>query len=95
MRLIFAALIRCQSEKDITTGYIYKRNRFLYSPKKRKDSLESSLDQVLFATELDFPRILAPRLPQNTSNVNNECTRKSESSKNCVIYITVLFTDTS
>ena len=46
--------------------------------KKRKDSLEDSLDQVLFATELEFPKILVPRLPQNTSNVNNECAGKSK-----------------
>ena len=25
--------------------------------------------------ELEFPKILGPRLPQNTSNVNTECAR--------------------
>ena len=49
-----------------------------HSHKKRKDSLESSMDRVLFAAEFDFPKILVPRLPQNTSNVNIECTRKSK-----------------
>ena len=44
----------------------------MHSHKKRKDSLEGSLDRVLFATELEFPKILAPRLPQNTQNVNIE-----------------------
>ena len=48
------------------------------SHKKRKDSLEASLDRVLFATELEFPKILVPRLPENTSNVNTECARKSK-----------------
>ena len=40
-----------------------------HSYKKQKDSLEGSLDRVLFATELEFPKILVPRLPQHT-NVN-------------------------
>ena len=52
-----------------------------HSDKKRKDSLEDSLDQVLFAAELEFPKILVPRLPQHTSNVNTECAGKSEWSK--------------
>lgn len=38
------------------------------SPKKRKDSLVVSLDRLLIAAELEFPKI--PRLYQNTSNVN-------------------------
>ena len=49
-----------------------------HSDEKRKDSLECSLDWVLFAAELEFPKILVPRLPQNTSNVNTECTEKSK-----------------
>ena len=49
--------------------------------KKRKDSLEGSLNRVLFAAELEFPKILVPRLPQHTSNVNIECAGKSEWSK--------------
>ena len=48
-----------------------------HSHKKRKDSLEGSLDQVLLAAELEFPKILVPRLPQHTSNVNIECAGKS------------------
>ena len=43
------------------------------SHKKWKDSLEGSLDRVLFAAELEFPKILVPRLPQNSSNVSIEC----------------------
>ena len=46
--------------------------------KKRKDSLEGSLDRVLLAAELEFPKILVPRLPQHTSDVNIECAGKSE-----------------
>ena len=49
-----------------------------HSHKKRKDSLEGSLDRVLFATELEFPKILVPRLPHHTSDVNTECAGKSE-----------------
>ena len=43
-----------------------------------KHSLEGSLDLVLFVAELDFLKILLPRLPQNPSNVNIECTTKSK-----------------
>ena len=52
-----------------------------HSHKKRKDSLESSLDRVLLTAELEFPKILVPRLSQHTSNVNSECAGKSEWSK--------------
>ena len=43
-----------------------------HNHKKRKDRLEGSLDQVLFAAELEFQKIPVPRLPQHTSNVNIE-----------------------
>ena len=53
-----------------------------HSHKKRKDSLEGSLDRVLLATELEFPEILlVPMLHQHTSNVKLECAGKSEWSK--------------
>ena len=45
----------------------------LDSHKKRKDSLEGSLDRVLFATEFEFPKILGTRLPQNSSNLKIKC----------------------
>ena len=51
---------------------ITAKNRFHHSHKKRKDSLEGSLDRVLLAAELEFPKILVPRLPQHTSDVNIE-----------------------
>ena len=35
--------------------------------------MEGSRDQVLFAAEFEFPKIPAPRLAQNSSNVNTEC----------------------
>ena len=54
---------------------------FYHSHKKQKDSLEGSLDRVLFAAELEFPMILQPRLPQHTLNVNIEHTTKLEWSK--------------
>ena len=34
--------------------------------KKRKDSLQSCLNRVLFVAELEFPKVLVPRLPQHT-----------------------------
>ena len=37
------------------------------SHNKRKDSVEDSLDQVLFAAQLEFPKILVPTLPEHTS----------------------------
>ena len=49
-----------------------------HSRKKRKDSPESSLVRVLFAAELELLKILVPRLPQNTSNVNLKSTGKSK-----------------
>ena len=53
----------------------FKAHEFccFHSHKKWEDSLEGTLDRELFAAELEFPKILVPRLPQNTSNVNNEC----------------------
>ena len=52
--------------------------RINHSYKKRKDSLEGCLDRVLLAVDLEFPKILVPRLPQNTSNVNTDRARKSK-----------------
>ena len=40
--------------------------RYIHSHKKRKDSPEGSLDRVLFAAELEFPKILVFKLPQNS-----------------------------
>ena len=59
------------------------RTLYTYYPsrKKRRDSLEGSLDRILFAAELEFPKILVPRLPQHTSDVNIECAGKSVWSK--------------
>ena len=55
-----------------------KQKGLNHSHKKRKDGLENSLDPILFAAELEFPKILVPRLPRNTSNVNIECAGKSK-----------------
>ena len=44
-------------------------NVFNHSHKKRKDSLEGSLDRVLLAAKFESPKILVPRLSQHTSNV--------------------------
>ena len=62
-----------------------------HSHKKRKTSLEGSLDRVLLATELEFPKILEPRLPQHTSDGNIECAGKSVWSKQlCYLHVTSL-----
>ena len=45
---------------------------------KMEGSLEGSLDRILFAAELEFPKVLVTRLPQNSLNVNNECAKKSK-----------------
>ena len=42
---------------------------------KRKNSLEGSLERVLFAAEPELPKMLVPGLPQISSNVNI-CARK-------------------
>ena len=44
-----------------------------YSHNKRKDSLKGSLVRVLSAAEIEFPKILVPRLPQNSG----KCAGKS------------------
>ena len=51
---------------------------FIHSHEKRKDSLEGGLVRLLFAAELELPRILVLSLPKNTSNVNNKSTGKSK-----------------
>ena len=51
---------------------------FNHSHKKQKDSPESSLDRVLLVAELEFPKIIVPRVSHHTSDVNNECAGKSE-----------------
>ena len=62
---------------------------FRHSHKKWKDSLEGSLDRALFAAELEFPKIIVPRLHQRTSDVNIKCAGKSVWSKQvCYLYVT-------
>ena len=56
-----------------------------HSHEKRKDSLEGSLDRVLFAAELEFPKILVPRLRQNTSNMPE--LNMPENHNNCILYV--------
>ena len=60
--------------QPVTKNQISKLINLLikHSHKKRKDSMERSLDRALFAAEFEFPKILVPRLPQNPSNVNTE-----------------------
>ena len=61
------------SKRQVLWAVAYK-----HSHKKRKDSLEGSLNQVLLAAELEFPNTLVPRIPRHTSNVNIECAGKLE-----------------
>ena len=63
---------------DEKNGVILSSYHGYFSHQKRKDSLEGSLDRVLFAAELEFPKMLVPRLSQHTSDVNIECAGKSE-----------------
>ena len=59
------------STKQYTSFFLLSFWRLFHSHhKKRKDSLEGSLDWLLFVVELEFPKVLVPRLPQNSSNVN-------------------------
>ena len=50
----------------------------VHSHKKQKDILKGSLVRALFAAQLEFPKILIPSLPQNTSNVSTESTGKTK-----------------
>ena len=67
---------------------VHLADAYTHSHKKRKYSLEGSVDRVLLAAELEFPKILVPRLPQHTSDVNIECAGKSEWSKQqCSLHV--------
>ena len=66
---------------QITFNHSHKKRKDLKSSLKSTKSLEVSLNRVLFAAELEFPKMLVPRLPQHTSDVNNECAGKSVWSK--------------
>ena len=60
----------------------------IHSHKKWEDSLEGSLDQVLLVAELEFPKIVVPRLSQHPSDVNIECGGKSEwSEQQCSLHV--------
>ena len=80
---LFLPLFAFSHHVQLPTGIVIR---------KQKDSLEGSLDRVLLAAELEFPKILVPRLPQHTSNVNIECAGKSEWSKQqCSLHVGLLF----
>ena len=75
---IFEEHLRTTASDHSTLSLVPYMHKFHHSHKKRKDSLEGSLDRVLFAAELEFLKILVPRLHQHTSYVNTECARKSK-----------------
>ena len=57
--------------KKHNVGYLnkpLKLKKWIHSHKKQKDSLKGTLDRVLFAAKLEFPKIPEPRIPQNTPN---------------------------
>ena len=66
---------------QITFNHSHKKRKDLKSSLKSAKSLEGSLNRALFAAELEFPKILVPRLPQHTSYVNIECAGTSVWSK--------------
>ena len=85
MKALQVMLKSCISENAV----LVRKAELKHSHKKQKDSLEGSLDRVLLAAKLEFPKILVPRLPQHTSNVNTECAGKSEWSKQqCSLHVT-------
>ena len=45
------------------------------------------MDRVIFAAEIKFPKILVPRLPPNSSNVNIKCPGMSRKIKTTVIFM--------
>ena len=53
-------------------------NTFKNSHKKQIGSLEGNMYQASFAAELEFSKILVPRLLQNLSSVNIKCAGKSK-----------------
>ena len=62
-----------------------------HSHKKRKDSLEGSLERVILAAVLKFPKMLVPRLSQNTLDVSIKCAKKSKWLKQLYsLYVTSL-----
>ena len=58
--------------------YFLVGTSWVHSHTKRKDNLKVGLVRVLFAAELDLPKILVPRLPQHTPIENIDSTRKSK-----------------
>ena len=66
---------------------IFRKDMLVNSHKKRKNSLEGSLDRVLIVVKLEFLKILIPRLPQNKSNVNTGCAEKSKQLCSSVTYL--------
>ena len=85
---LFLPLFTFSHHVQLPTGIVIRN---------RKDNLEGSLDQVLLAAELEFPKIITLRLPQHTSTVNTECAGESEwSNQLCFLYVTRFWsTDTS
>ena len=54
-RVLHELPIESVSPRDFSKEFVLSKS-FYHSHKKRKDSLEGSLDRVLFAAELEFPK---------------------------------------
>ena len=95
---IYIIIYSINVNRRLHLGFFIMRYKFFFlsslnycwhSHKKRKDSLEGSLDRVLFAAELEFPKIIVPRLAQHISDVNSEWAGKSVWSKQLYyLYVT-------
>ena len=76
-------------DREMNKIQFVHNSELYHSHKKRKDSLEGSLDRVLLAAKVELPKILVPRLPQHTSDINIECAGKLELSKQqCSLHVT-------
>ena len=78
MTLIYCRVILREIKLSYFSKAEFRRSvNYDHSHKKWKNSLEGCLDWVFFANELEFLKILVPRLSQDSWNVNIECVEKS------------------
>ena len=66
-RLSNISIIRKYKRCSLILISFHSKNLLKHSHRKRKDILKGSLVQVLFTAELEFPKLLVPSLPQNSS----------------------------
>ena len=83
MKALQVMLKSCISENAV----LVRKAELKHSHKKQKDSLEGSLDRVLLAAKLEFPKILAPRLPQHISEYTVNVRESQNGQNNSVLYM--------